>query len=78
MANPSPRPPEKDSKPKEETGGLWALAGIGLELTVAMVLSVALGKWLDARFGWSPWGTLCIPMLALAGVLYRIVRSVNK
>ena len=82
MAEPPPRPPEsepdKEPAKPESDGQLWALAGIGVQLTVVMVVSVAAGKWVDAKFGWSPWGTLGISMLGLSAVLYWILREVNK
>ena len=49
-----------------------------MELTVAMLLAVAAGKWLDAKYGWSPWGTMVLSMLALTVVLYGILKDVNK
>ena len=57
---------------------LWFLLGLGLQLAVVMVLAVALGQWLDARMGWSPYGTLGISMTALAVTLYANLKDVLK
>ena len=32
----------------------WALAGLGMQFFVAIILSVYAGAWLDRRFGASP------------------------
>lgn len=30
----------------------------GIELSIAVVGGVLVGRWLDGRYGWDPWGTL--------------------
>ncbi len=45
-----PNPPS----PGEETPSPWALAGLGMQFFVAVLLFVYAGNWMDARFGTSP------------------------
>src|SRR5258708_4431221 len=78
MADDAPRPPQKDSNKQGDDGQLWKLLGIGLELALVMVVAVWAGRWVDAKFGWAPWGTMVISMTALAVVLYLTLKDVNK
>lgn len=46
-----------------EVARYYALAQVGLE----MVAPIALGVWLDGRYGWSPWATVIGTVLGLVG-----------
>lgn len=52
-----------------ELGLYFSLAQVGVE----MVLPVVLGIWLDAEFGWFPWGVVVGAILGLTvGVLHLV------
>jgi F0F1-type ATP synthase assembly protein I len=56
----------------KELGRYFALAQVGLE----MVVPVVVGLVLDARFDWSPWGAVVGAVLGLtSGVAHLVVIS---
>jgi len=61
-----------------EQRSLWRLAGLGTELTGVVIFFTAVGWWLDARFGWEPWGLLIFGMLGAAVGLYRFIKEAMK
>ena len=66
MSNPLPNP--------RETGRLFALSQVGLE----MVAPIALGLFLDNHLGWTPWGVSCGAVLGLVGGLAHLVWMLKK
>lgn len=56
---PQPKSPDSDVSP-------WALAGLGVQFAVALVLFGFLGQWVDARLGSAPFALL-FGVLAGAG-----------
>jgi F0F1-type ATP synthase assembly protein I len=55
--------------------------GIGLEVAVGVGLGIVVGRYLDRRFGWEPWGTFACTMLGLAAGMYLLIKEgmrVNK
>ncbi len=61
-----------DQKPEKSS---WAYLNLGLQLAVTVSLFVALGYWLDGRYGWSPWCTLAGGILGSAAGLYFFIRE---
>lgn len=49
--------------------------GLGLEIMMGVVLGLAVGWWLDSKFGWSPWGVLVGTMLGLASGMYMMLKQ---
>jgi F0F1-type ATP synthase assembly protein I len=66
MANTTPGPEQR----------YWLrYAGMGFEFFAGMLLFVAIGIWLDRRFGWSPWGTLTGAAVGFAVAMWNLVRQ---
>ncbi|HYT90628.1 MAG TPA: hypothetical protein VEL76_18110 [Gemmataceae bacterium] len=61
MADRSPDP--------RQLGRYFALAMVGMEMFVPVVVGLLLDNWL----GWAPWGVTCGAILGLAGGLYHLV-----
>lgn len=57
-----------------DLGRYFALAQTGVE----MVVPVAVGMWLDGRFGWSPWGTAVGAVVGFAGGLTHMVLMLRR
>lgn len=49
--------------------------GLGLQMAVGVFLGIAVGWWLDRKFGWMPWATLAGAMIGLAGGLYLLFKE---
>lgn len=65
-------PPPRDSR--AEMGRLMALSQIGFE----MVVPIAVGLWLDNRFGWTPWGVGVGAVLGLVGGLAHLLHMLKR
>jgi hypothetical protein len=78
MAEPDPAPNDSGKRNAAGDSSPWSLLALGLQLTVAMCVAVALGQWVDNRLGWSPWGTLGISMAVLSATLYVTLKDVLK
>lgn len=52
----------------------WALAGLGVQFFVAIMLFVVLGNWLDKRLGSTPLFLLCGLFLGGGGTFYASYR----
>jgi F0F1-type ATP synthase assembly protein I len=64
----------EDPVDSKRVGYYFALAQVGFE----MVAPIALGYWLDRRFGWSPWGAACGAVVGLVGGLFHLVWLARK
>lgn len=53
---------------------LLRYAGLGTEFVAGMLGCVALGWWLDSRYGWSPWGVLVGSIVGLVGSMTNLIR----
>ena len=53
-------PDAPQRKPPAREGEIepWALAGLGLQFGVALVIGVFAGQWVDRRIGTAPFGML--------------------
>ena len=50
-------------------------AGIGLQMLVGVGLGVVVGRWLDRKYGWEPWGMFVCTMLGLAAGMYLLIKD---
>jgi hypothetical protein len=50
-------------------------AGIGLQMLVGVALGLVVGRWLDRRYGWEPWGVFAGTMLGLAAGMYLLIKD---
>lgn len=66
MANGPPNP--------RDLGYYFAIGQVGLE----MVLPIALGAFLDYRFGWAPWATVAGVALGLVGGVAHLVTLAGR
>ncbi len=62
------------SSPERDEGFYYALAQTGLE----MVVPIAVGVFLDDRYGWSPWATLTGAVLGLVGGLWHMLLMLKR
>jgi ATP synthase protein I len=56
-------------------------SSVGIELSVAVVLGMFFGRWLDGRIGTSPWMMivfLCFGFTAGMRSIYRFVRQADR
>jgi F0F1-type ATP synthase assembly protein I len=63
--------PEK--RPGNELGRYLAMAQVGLE----MVVPIVIGTVVDERLGWAPWGVTVGAVVGLGGGLYHLVHLAN-
>lgn len=67
--------------PDNEESSAGRFVGIGLQIAVGVGLGFLVGRWLDNRYGWSPWGLLVGVMLGLAAGMYLLIKDairINK
>jgi len=57
-----------------DLGRYFALAQVGLEMVLPIVLGVFLDRWL----GWAPWGVVVGAVLGLVGGLWHLVLLLNR
>ncbi len=55
----------------------WALAGLGVQFAVALVLFGFAGQWVDQRFNSSPVGLLTGVLVGAGGTFYLSVRRLS-
>jgi F0F1-type ATP synthase assembly protein I len=55
----------------------WALAGLGVQFAVALVLFGYAGQWVDQRFDTSPVGLLAGVLVGAGGTFYLSVRRLS-
>ena len=67
--------------PQDDQPSPGRFVGIGLQVAVGVGLGVLVGRWLDNRYGWAPWGLLIGVMLGLASGMYLLIKDairINK
>ncbi len=69
-------------RPGDEQGGKGrsplALAGLGLELAVIVILIAAGGRWLDRLWGTEPWLLVLGAGLGMVLAMYNLIRRVRR
>ncbi len=55
-----------------------SLAGLGFDLAAAVAVAVALGWWIDHRWGTEPWGLIVCAAIGIVGGLLNFVRVGQK
>lgn len=74
-----PRSDSDKSVSDEDQARQWfAMAGIGTEFIVAVLLFGGLGWFLDGRWSTSPWLLLTGMAIGFAGGLYNMVKMARK
>ena len=53
------------------------LFGLGIQLAAAVVVMCFAGRWLDLRWGTTPWLMLTGTMVGAAAGFYQFIRTVN-
>jgi F0F1-type ATP synthase assembly protein I len=51
------------------------LLALGVEMAAAVLLGLFVGRWLDRKFDWTPWGTLIGAMLGVATGMYMLIKD---
>jgi ATP synthase protein I len=68
-----PREPRR-SPPRESATSGAAVAGLGLQFVVAILLFLFIGKWADERLGTEPWLLIAGVFLGAGASFYSIYR----
>ncbi len=69
-----PQAPKKPPQPSLWSKGVRFMA-VGVEVAVAILLSLWVGQWLDIRLGSEPWlllGCMLVGMIAALRILMRL------
>lgn len=66
---PKPKPPTREGEIDP-----WALAGLGLQFGLALVIGVYAGQWVDRQLGTEPFGLLAGAFLVGGGVFVSSYR----
>jgi F0F1-type ATP synthase assembly protein I len=64
--------------PNDDESNWGRYLGLGLEMAVGTFLGMIVGRWIDKRFGWSPWGVVCGSMLGLAAGMYLLLKEAMR
>ncbi len=59
-------------------GGKFAMASVGIEFGLIVVLFFLGGRWLDGKFGTDPWLAAAGSLLGVALGMYRLIRGVTR
>ena len=52
--------------------------GYGFQICAGVLLGLFVGKWLDERYHWTPWGVLIGVSLGLASGMYLLIRDAMR
>ena len=66
--------PERSPPTREPATSGAAVAGLGLQFVIAILLFLFLGKWADERLGTGPWLLISGVFLGAAASFYSIYR----
>ncbi len=61
-------------RPSDGSPPAAEVMGVGLQFAVAIIAFLFIGRWLDDRFGTSPWLLILGVMLGAAGGFYSMYR----
>lgn len=71
-----------DEAPREELrkegSSAWRFAGLGFEFAGTVGLFAYFGFWLDRHFGWAPWGTVTLVLIAVIGNMYLLIKEAMR
>jgi F0F1-type ATP synthase assembly protein I len=70
-ADPKTGSDQQDSNP-------WKFAGVGIQFAGTIGLFALFGYGIDRHFGWSPWGTVTLVMIAIVGNTYLLIKEALK
>ena len=71
--------PEMDfEKEPSISRGAGSWAAVGIEFAIYVVLFFLVGKWLDGKFGWKPWGTAMGGLFGACVGMYMLIRRVMR
>lgn len=70
-----PTPPDSQRSGSEQSP--WALAGLGMQFALALLLFGWVGQWADRRFGTEPYGLLAGVLLGGGGFFAWMVRRLT-
>jgi F0F1-type ATP synthase assembly protein I len=65
--------PQPDPEKHDPNWGRYA--GYGLQIALGVGLGLIVGRWLDKRYGWDPWGVLVGTMLGMAAGMYLLIKD---
>ena len=68
---------DEDCMAKDEREGASGsrMLGVGLEMAVSVGLGMAVGWWLDGKFGWGRLATVTGSVVGLAGGMYLLIKQ---
>jgi F0F1-type ATP synthase assembly protein I len=69
-----PRNPDRSPPPTSGATSAAAVAGLGLQFVVAILLFLFIGKWADERLGTEPWLLITGVFLGAGASFYSIYR----
>ncbi len=72
------RPVMPFEREAEGGAGKFAMASVGIEFGVIVVLFFLGGRWLDGKFGTEPWLAAAAALLGVALGMYRLIRGVTR
>jgi F0F1-type ATP synthase assembly protein I len=61
--------------PRQDEQNYGQFVSVGLYMAVGVLLGLLVGKWLDARFGWGPWGTAGGAAIGLSAGMYLLIKE---
>ncbi len=73
---PADQPSRKE--PADTGTNPWRLAGVGIQFAGTVAIFALIGYWLDHRFGWTPWATVALAMVAVVGNTYLLIKEAIK
>jgi F0F1-type ATP synthase assembly protein I len=78
--HPEPASPadKEQAKKGRDDGNPWRMMGLGLQLTVTVLVFLAAGRWVDEKLGWTPWGQTVLGMLGVAAGLYWMLKDADR
>lgn len=76
MAGPNNPADEGAAKKRPDEDPNWGrYLGVGLQMLVGVGLGLVVGRWLDRKYGWEPWGVFAGTMLGLAAGMYLLIKD---
>ncbi len=64
--------------PEEEPANWGRFLGLGIEMAAGVGVGLAVGYWLDGRYGWDPYGKIVGAAVGLAAGMYLLIKDAIK